>query len=279
MTRTPSYLPPERMLPPKLRERILRDTMAPEPGRGRLSAPLAAAAAVLLVVALALLLTHLDRPSRIVPADRLPIPGYTRQQIDDLTRQCRATVPAHDKAEFPDMRLYNVRKDASGLLALFYAPIGWAECGYTGYGRHTLGPAAIGGGSTTWLQAPVQYDGGTEVDGGNVNRAFAGNPGYVKLYGRAAPYVVRVELDVAGKSTTVPVINGTFIVTVFTSENYRATGQYELFGYRKDGSIVRNPAPNSADGKPICVLAPDGTVVAGEPGSHPEHCRSAIRWR
>ena len=291
MTPTPSYLPPERPFTAevrtRLRARILRDISEPGPRRGRLLVPLAAAAALLLVVALSLLLTRGDQEARIVPAvqPRLRVPGYSTQQLDKLSRECGASFDAHEgRDSFSGMRLYNVHKDAAGLLALFYGPNGDMQCGYEGYHADKQRPAvpvpqagSSGGLQTTWLEMPVQTDGGGAMPGGDVSpgSGFPGRVGYWQFYGRVAPYVVRVELVVGGKSASVPVVNGTFIVTVFTSKDDRVGGASEVLGYRQDGSVVRNGSYATG----ACVTAPDGTMVRGDPPERAKGCLPAIRWR
>lgn len=311
MTEATLRPPPEQELPPgrhdALRRQLLdeiagrrpRSTSEPRTTRFRRQLmPLAAAAAVLIVIAgvIGVLIGSHRRPA---PALNQPVvPGYSGTDlhtiiescIDELRQAQRSSTSANPVAtdlDLDGLRVYNIKADDAGTVALLYAADFSASCSWDAYLRHNwLRPEQPSGyrvqpQNPHWLPGAASIDAQLSRAGGDADptSGFPGSRGYQQVGGRVPSAAARVEVTVDGTTVSVQPVNGTYLATLWFDSKYQPVNGATVIRTYDRAEALLGEYTSDSRGPKTCVVTPEGTRIAGPAPANGRTCTEAVRWQ
>lgn len=303
--------PPEQELPPgrhnELRSQVLRE-LSGRPVRRPLGlrsnlvrhrlVPVLAGVAVLVVIAgvLGFLLGSQRRPAPVAQQQdtvefELSVPGYTADELKAVRDNCLksltfdpdssllfGSVPVDEMIDVDSLRVYNVKSDSAGTMALLYGKDGSVNCtwvaqsakGKPDYTKQVPSASGVDDQNPNWLPGAASVDGSS-------GRMGSGSRDYRLLGGRVPSQVAKVEISLDGQSVTVTPVNGTYLATLWFGPTHPGhTGQPRIRTYNVAGHLVGDYTKSTSD---ICVVTPDGTQISGPDRTDKTNCTEAVAWR
>lgn len=277
--------PPERELPPgrhaSMRADVLRG-IAGRPARRRYLAPLASAAAVVLVVGGAVLWTHQrdDVPDRGLVATQPTVPGFDEDELTALRKGCIDAVRANDtKDQYFDLDeavLHNALATKRGPIVLLYADGGELNCGYVRSASSTNPPGLFAESVTVNDNSPRWLPGAASIDYEASNTDAVG--GWRQLGGRVPAGVARVEVTLGDNRASVDAANGTYLVEITLTTAVESSTRPVVRTFDANGVLLGSYTTHWGE-KDHCVATPDGDQIEGNPRKDLSQCEEAVPWR
>jgi hypothetical protein len=177
------------------------------------------------------------------------------------------------------VRVHNVVRDAAGTAALLYGPGVVLICQVGGPGLPYNAGGGIGGaGLPQWLPGPVSIDDRSSTGGGGKH---PGTRASDLVAGRVVGTVTRVTVRYGSATTTVPAVNGTYLVRFVHGVGAPVPGGdrgLTVRAYDAAGDLVGEARGTSLDD---CYVTPDGAKIkiSGDRTNPDQACKPAVRWR
>jgi len=192
---------------------------------------------------------------------------------DEVARRCaRSNGPGSGS-----LRVYNIYRDAGGVLAMLYGRNIVMGCDLTHWPTAVVAGSASGDLGFEWLPGPVSVDYRAGSSGYPGGRGRDPMPGYDVVGGRVASKVTRVAVSLGADTLTVRSVNKTYLVRFLHPAGQALRPDLRsvrIKGYDAEGRLLADfdtdPDP------PGCYRRPDGTI-AFRIGPN-ERCEPALRW-
>jgi hypothetical protein len=246
----------------------------------------AAVAAVALLVAGSVLLGPTSAaPTAVRPTPTAPAPPTVPGISPTLARKIVAACAKANQVMNPNaesdpagLELYNAITSPWGMRYLIYGPNTYIGCLHA-----TEGDFRASGreGPTRWLRAPIAVD--WSITDGLVPHDKG--PGVFSAEGRATSSVATIRVRHGSSAVTVPVVNGTFMVSLSVPAAELGSSAISFQPYDAAGHLLVFRSQPSSDADRIeqertCWVTPDGTVLPTVLPTLPgQKCARAIRWR
>jgi hypothetical protein len=211
------------------------------------------------------------------PSVRGISPTEAKKIVGSCAKAYRVTNP-DAKPVSAGLELYNAIKSPWGMRYLIYGPNTYIGCLHATEGDFG---ASGGDGPTQWLRAPIEVD--WSITDGLV--PYDKGPGVFSAEGRATGSVATIRVRHGSSAVTVPVVNGTFMVSLSVPAAELGSSAISFRPYDAAGRpVALPPQPTSGADRfeqaQTCWVTPDGTVLPTILPPRPgQKCEPAIRWR